>query len=385
MAPGHFASWTPAPVAVTRCTAYEQAQLAPAVQRAVERLGGWPAFVQPGQSALIKPNLLTDRPPEQAVTTHPELVRTVIRALKAIGARPFVADSPNSVAKLERVWDRTGFAALCQEEDVALVNLEKAGAVRMRHGEFSFSIAKPILEADVVVNMPKVKTHVLTILTAGIKNMYGAVPGYEKTRLHKQYPRARQFGKLLLEIHNTVRPALTLADGILGMEGDGPSGGRPAALGFLAASADTSALDLVLCRILGIPPRSVPTLRAALANGSLPSTSPPRIDDPGAPALEHPIRYPSTLRGQMIPAPLVKLVGRALWIRPEFLDACVRCGKCVEACPVQALQLTENRPHPQLLKGRCIDCCCCHEVCPHNAIQMHPSPLLKLARRSRPF
>lgn len=366
-------------VSLTHCSDYESASVEAAMDRALALLGGWDSFVKPGQSVMLKPNLLTDRDPSAAVTTHPAVARAAIRALKRIGAKPWVADSPNSVTKLEKVWQKTGFQALCEEEHVPLVNLEKAGAVHVESGGFSFTIAKPVLEADVIVNLPKVKTHVLTILTAGVKNMYGTVPGFYKTNLHKTYPRPREFGKLVLEICRKTRPTLTVADAVIGMEGDGPSGGQPVRLGFLAASADPVALDLALCRILGIRPATVPYLRSC-------SEPDPDIvgDDPGT-ALERPIKVPSIFRGQMIPGPLVKLIGRALWIRPSFSNACVRCGQCVAACPVEALALPKGAPLPVLTPKRCIGCCCCHEICPQRAVTMRPSPLLNLFRRGRPL
>jgi uncharacterized protein (DUF362 family)/Pyruvate/2-oxoacid:ferredoxin oxidoreductase delta subunit len=370
-------------VSLVRCADYAPHTMAAAVAAALAPLGGWSAFARPGQSALIKPNLLTDRAPEDGVTTHPELARAVIRALKQVGARPWVADSPNSVTKLEKVWRKTGFQALCAEENVPLVNLEKAGAVQVRSGGYAFTVAKPVLEADVIVNLPKVKTHVLTILTAGVKNMYGTVPGFYKTLLHKTYPRPRRFGRLVLEICRKTRPALTLADAVVGMDGDGPSGGAPCAMGFLAAAADPVALDMVLCRILGIRPQVVPYLRPCLGKGRTPYAQ-TTGEDPDA-LLTRPVRVPSTFRGQMIPGPLIKLIGRALWIRPSFSDACVRCGRCVAACPAAALSLPERGGTPALQGRLCVGCCCCHEVCPARAVTMRPSPLLALTRGGRPL
>ncbi len=370
-------------VSFAQCSDYETARVEAALDRALAPLGGWETFVKPGQSVLLKPNLLTDREPERAVTTHPAVARAAIRAVKRIGAKPWVADSPNSVTKLGKVWDKTGFAALCAEEDVPLLNLEKAGAVSVRSGGFSFPVAKPVLDADVIVNLPKIKTHVLTILTGAVKNMYGAVPGFSKTTLHKQYPRPREFGKLVREICRAVKPALTIADAVIGMEGDGPSGGEPVRMGFLAVSPDADALDLTVCRALGIRPASVPTLRPYLKERAAAEIE--TVGDPLETLMERPIKVPSTFRGQMIPGPFVKLIGRILWIRPAFSEACVRCGLCVKACPVAALALPDGASRPVLEGKRCIGCCCCHEICPQRAVTMRSSPLLNLFRGGRPM
>ena len=209
-------------VALTRCASYSVG-----VQEAVEQLfallGGLDAFVKPGQSVLIKPNLLSAREPVEAVTTHPEVVRALIRIVKKHGAEPSVADSSSNVIKIEDLWTRTGFRAVCVEEKVPLLNLEKAGSVACSVNGFSFTIAKPVTEADVVINVPKVKTHVLTIFTGAVKNMYGAVPGFQKASLHKSYPTPREFGDLMAAIYSRAKPHLSIADGIIGMEGDGPS------------------------------------------------------------------------------------------------------------------------------------------------------------------
>jgi len=149
-------------VAFERCPDYDLATVGAAVRAALEPLGGMGAFVQPGQTVLLKPNLLTDSPPEAAITTHPEVVRAVIRLVREAGAECRVGDSPASVIKLERVWARTGMRALCEEEGVELVTLEVGGARTFSEKRQVFDVATRVLEADVVISLPKVKTHVLT-------------------------------------------------------------------------------------------------------------------------------------------------------------------------------------------------------------------------------
>ncbi len=361
-------------VSLVRCASYGS-PLRPALDAVLGPLGGLSAFVHPGQTVLLKPNLLTDRTPEQAVTTHPEVVRHLIRAVRELGATPIVGDSPASAVKVATVLEKTGMRAVCDEERATLVSLEQAGSDIVESGPYRFTIARAVREADVVVNLPKVKTHVLTTLTAAVKNMYGVVPGYQKAHLHCKHPSPADFGGLITAIIRSVPPVLNIADGIVGMEGDGPSAGRPIALGFLAASSDAFALDRTLCAILGIPPRSVPYLRG-LAHTPLPAVVGCLIDTirPASFAL------PSTLRSRLTPAWLVKRLRPFLWFRPTIGPACVFCGQCVRACPAQALTQVVGRP-PELLTQRCIGCCCCHEVCPVSAIRMTQSRLFNLIRR----
>lgn len=344
-----------------------------ALEQALDRIlnmTGWLAeSALAGRRVLVKPNLLTDRAPDQAVTTHPALVRQVIRRLKACGARVTVGDSPASAANLARVWERSGIGAVCAEEGVPLIALEQSGAETFTRDGFTFPIARPVLESDLIVNLPKVKSHSLTLLTAAVKNIYGTIPGYAKTTLHRQYPKPETFGQLVRTLWSVMPPCWTLADAVIGMEGQGPANGRPIPLGFLAASADPFALDHALCGILRIDPRRVPYLDAQTVN------PPPIGDTITVPSFDVPTGG-HLLR--LLPEWLVQRAGRIVWVRPAFsIAACVRCGLCVKACPVQALTLSDGASIPILDAQRCISCSCCHEICPKNAIRMTQSPILR--------
>lgn len=363
------------PVALAVCHDYATNTVADAVARLLSALGGLARFGLSGRKVLVKPNLLTDRPPEAAVTTHPEVIRAVVRQLRAAGARVTVGDSPASAVRLQQVWERTGVAALCAAEQVPLLNLEQGGSRAIHQNGHAFHVANAVLDADLIVNLPKVKTHVLMTLTCSLKNLYGVLPGYHKTQLHKAYPTPRSFAGLLRALPAQLPPQLCLADGVIGMEGDGPSNGTPRTLGFLAASEDPLALDLAICRVLHLDARRVPYL-ADLARAPIGDSGRLLGDNLatlGAPRL----RLPSTWRSRLLPRPLVRLFAPWVWVRPAFTSACVACGRCVQACPVQALTLAPGE-RPLLNGAICIGCCCCHEVCPAQAIAMRCSPLLRL-------
>ena len=325
-----------------------------------------------GKRVLVKPNLLTDRAPEQAVTTHPDILRAVLRRLKAAGAEVSVGDSPASTANLRTVLEKSGLGAVCTEEDVPFVSFERAGVRNFNEAGFSFSISNPVMEADLVVNLPKVKSHSLTKLTAAVKNLYGAVPGYSKTTLHRLYPKPSAFGRLLQAIWRVLPPCVSVADGIVGMEGQGPANGKPVRLGFVAASPDPFALDCAICDVLHIRPSSVPYLKGIEKYHSPDVRGDAvKVDSFATPAGAHLLA--------LLPAWFVRLATRLLWVRPTF-DAgrCVACGQCVRACPAKALA-SAGCAMPTLDAKACIGCACCHEVCPKGAIRMAQSPVLRLA------
>lgn len=361
-------------VKICACGAYTESDVGRAVGEAVGALGGWGAFVKAGSRVLVKVNMLSDHAPEDAVTTHPEVVRAVVRGLKAVGAQVLVGDSPASASGVKRVWEATGIRAVCEAEGVPLVAFEGESPRNVSRDGYEFVLSSILQDVDAVVNVPKVKTHALMTFTCGVKNLYGLVPGYFKATLHKRYPSTRAFAGLLRAIESEVKPVLTIADGVVGMEGEGPSNGTPVKLGFVAASADAYRLDCALAQLLGIPIQSIPYL-AHWAGTKAAEEALPKEAESLRPAS---FKVPGTARTRLIPTWLVRWISPLVWVRPAIDAAlCVRCGKCVASCPVKTLQM--GQPVPVLAQpNACIGCCCCHEMCPKGAIEMRQSRLLRL-------
>lgn len=366
-------------VAFARCEDYQPAAVEAALGRLLDALRP-PALAGPARRVLIKPNLLTDRPPEHAATTHPEVVRAIIRHLRRQGHTVAVADSAAAPHKMERVWEATGFAAMCAAENTPLLNLEQSGARIFNYQGVPFSIARPVLEADLIVNVPKLKTHLLTILTGPVKNIFGVLPGAQKTALHKAFPTPAMLGGFMAHLYGLVRPGLTICDAVIAMEGNGPTAGRPVRLGFLAAAADGAALELAFSRLLHIQPDKLPCLAPLLAER--PSLAPVFLGDLDGASVLPPFELPATFARRLISARLVRLLRPWLWSRPEFGSNCIRCGRCVAACPIPAIALPEAGP-PVLDAGACIECGCCSEVCPVNAVALRQSTLLRMADLAR--
>ncbi|MBN2301704.1 MAG: DUF362 domain-containing protein [Lentisphaerae bacterium] len=367
-------------VAFAKCGSYD-VNLHESIARVVDLLGGIGSFISRDQSVLIKPNMLSDRKPESAVTTHPQVVRALIRMTRDFGARPFVADGPANATKVEKVWETTGFRALCNEENVPLVNLSESGSSRVEIDGYVFNISNAVLNADAIINVPKIKTHVLTMFTAAVKNMYGIIPGFMKTTLHKRYPTPHEFGGLLHALYKAVPPTLSVADGVIGMDGDGPSGGSPVRLGFVAAAHDSADLDIAVCRILGINPMSVDYLARITAVGAHSEEMIQYLGDPITELRPASFKIPNVSMASFVPNWLARIVAPFIWFRPAISDKCIGCGQCVKVCPANALKLSDGKA--LLDSTKCIGCCCCHEVCPEKAITMRMSPLLNLVRKGR--
>jgi len=376
-------------VAFAKCAQYNPEDITAALEKAFAALGGLAQFIPRGGTVLIKPNLLTDREPKKAATTHPEIVRALIRMVRQHGGNPIVGDSPAGamnhacgLARLDSVLEKTGFRALCAEENTRLVILEKEPLVACAYQGIPLGITKAAFEADLIINVPKLKTHSFTLFTNAVKNVFGLLPGFQKALLHKSFPNPRAFGECLAFLYAQIKPGLTVCDAVIGMEGNGPSCGTSVQLGFLAASADGVALDVALCRMLKINENKIAYLEALRRMG-IGESDPDNIELTGDyQELRgiRPIKQPGMASvARYIPAWLVKLVEPYIWFIPAFSEKCTACKRCVQACPVKALTLA-GTSKPVVDRKKCIGCCCCHEVCPESAIKMTYSPLLSLAR-----
>ena len=367
-------------VVLSRCADYDLDRVRAKVAEILQPLGGMAAFVQSGQSVLIKPNMLSARAPEDGVTTHPAVLRAVIEQVQAAGGIPRVGDSPSGAIKgVARCWEATGFLEVCRQTGVELVHFEKAGSIGRTIGDLTYHLATPVVEADVVINLPKMKTHGFTLYTGAIKNLYGTLPGFQKANFHKLYPHPRSFSRLLVDIYGLIRPALHLVDGIIGMEGDGPATGVVRHNGLLAASADGVALDAVLCHLMGFRPGEVEMVALAGAQG-LGRADLSAIQIIGE-ALEG-LRFtdyalPSNRLMSLIPERLMRWGGKLIYVRPQVdRSRCVSCGVCAQGCPVDAIQMADG--YPVFDYKKCINCLCCNESCSEGAVRQR---LSWLARR----
>ena len=366
-------------VHIEKCSGYSEPELRAAVRRGVEALGGLSRLVKPGWRVLIKPNLLSARPPERAVTTHPSLVAAAAEEVRRCGAIPIVGDSSAGALKgVSRVWKNTGMEDVCKRDGIELVGFEVSGTYTRKLNGRTYSISKPVLDADFVINLPKLKTHTLEVYTGAVKNMFGAVPGLAKAGWHKEYPRPDEFAEVLVDVFSLTTPGLNVMDAIVAMEGPGPSSGTPRQLGLLLFGTDALAMDVVACEIIGARALEIPTSRVA-AERRLGASSLSEIEVSGANLAENAVtdfEIPSNFMHRLVPRGLLGILRKHIWIHPrENPAACRLCNMCVESCPVQAIASTGQAL--QFDYTKCVTCLCCHEICPHNAIEFDMSWLAR--------
>lgn len=332
-----------------------------------------------GMTVLVKPNMLSDRPPEEAVTTHPAVLEAVIRYVQGRGARAVIGDSPPQLrGPLRRYWQKTGFLDVAERTGAELARFETDGVTEVGTNGLRFFVSRWVTErAHLVINVPKLKTHNLTLFSGAVKNMFGCLPGGEKANWHARAPHPEDFARVLVELYRLTEPTVTLMDGIDAMVGNGPANGEVVRTGVLLASRDGVAVDLAAASALGFHPLEIDTNRIAIESG-LTSAEFERVDV-GAPLAPFPLgRFPlpSNRMLRRVPRPIFRFFGGQIWIHPGVdVRQCSGCGICASHCPMGAITMDR---HPRFEYERCIDCWCCAESCPENAITIRRSWLARL-------
>jgi uncharacterized protein (DUF362 family)/Pyruvate/2-oxoacid:ferredoxin oxidoreductase delta subunit len=371
-------------VSVCRCPDYQPTNLSRAVENILSALEPLP--ISSGARILLKPNCLSaNHGPDQPVNTRGEVIESVGRYLQnRHQVKLFIADSGGmgSYGRVKQVYALMGLDRAAARLDAELINPEELGLIELGSpsGKIlpKFKATALLDQLDVIVNLPKLKTHLLTGLTGSIKNFLGLLPGSLKRAVHVIAPSSQTMAQALVDIWGGIKikipHTINMIDGIIAMEGAGPTHGQARTTGWLLASTDPVALDVIAATIMGFSPERLPTIIQA-AEAGLGIADPTRIELRGAlwpelpvPGFKHPFTRTREWAERVIPP---WLIGKAFdWLseaKPKIrAEHCRECGLCVQACPSQALQLSEQGL--RLNQNLCIECYCCLEHCPSEGL-----------------
>jgi uncharacterized protein (DUF362 family)/Pyruvate/2-oxoacid:ferredoxin oxidoreductase delta subunit len=323
-----------------------------------------------GKKVVVKPNILGPYRPEKAVTTHPSLVRAVVRRLSSLGAKVIVGDNPGvrsygCIERAVRISEIIDAAKGCYR------NIGK-NSVKVKINTLETFVSKDILDCDIYISLPKFKTHMSTVITGGIKNNFGIVVGQEKTKLHRLFPKHKDFAALIVDVYCIRPPDLLIMDAVVGMEGDGPNSPHLREINKLIAADNAVAMDTIMCYMMGLSTQDVPLMQIAKER-KLGATSLDQIDVDGKLVRLDNFRLPITFVKSrnfygLRDAFLFHLAGKGkLFIDPK---KCTGCLFCIQACPQNAIKAAKcvNDGKPALDTSDCTLCFCCKEVCQNNAV-----------------
>jgi uncharacterized protein (DUF362 family)/NAD-dependent dihydropyrimidine dehydrogenase PreA subunit len=364
-------------VIIQECQDYNPKNLILKINDGIERLGGWRQFVQPGNKVLLKANLIGPKSSESAAITHCEFVRAMVRILKKQGCTVWIGDSSGGaiagISPTARSLKTSGYEKVAQEEGAIIKNFDREGVVEVSpesQCEEKMYLAKPIFDADVVINLPKLKTHSAGIYTGAVKNVFGCIPGLRKAKYHKMAPKPEDFGHIIVDIHKAAKFHLHIMDGITAMQGEGPTAGEVYYGNKILLSIDPLALDTVATQMLGIKVEEVPILAAAQDRNVGESDLANILIDgdhqtiPRLAGFKLPKRFRSSKKRNY--QALVRVIDFFKTQPKVNLKKCKNCNVCVESCPVEAV----NKETKEIDYQKCIECMCCHELCMHKAVDL---------------
>jgi uncharacterized protein (DUF362 family)/Pyruvate/2-oxoacid:ferredoxin oxidoreductase delta subunit len=371
-------------VAIIRCESYEYSEVKKAVQRGINLIGGTGRFAKERQKTLLKVNLLTGEPPEKCVTTHPSVFKAVAEIFLQAEAALSWGDSP-AFGNTAIAAGKAGILQTAEELGIPMADFKTPVEIFYEKGvqNKKFVIAKAVIDNEVIISIPKLKTHAFEKFTGCVKNQFGCIPGMKKGEYHIKLPDSAKFAKMLVDLNNFVRPKLYVMDGIYAMEGNGPRGGMPRQMNILLFSDDPIAIDATVCRLINLNPVLVPTIKYGHETGSG-TYFEDQIELLGD-DFDSFKQYDFDIN--RLPLKSFKEKGLMRFINNHFVpkpyiieDKCIKCGMCVSMCPTSPKSVdwhNDDKKRPPVHNYKtCIRCYCCQEICPESAIELK-YPLLR--------
>ena len=374
-------------VFVFRSESYDVKIITDGLRRAFEALGVDLSALS-DKNVVIKPNLVIRKTPDAAATTHPAVIDALLCLLGEAGIVPTIAESPGGVFSPSRLG---ASYRVCGIEEVAknhgaVLNTDITSEKMTFDGAKTlkvFDIITPIAKADVIFDLCKLKSHSLTKMSAAAKNLYGTIPGITKFELHAAHPDAKDFTSMLCDLSQmlcTEKTVIAVTDAIIGMEGEGPTGGRPRKIGAVTVSKNPFAADYVSTKILGME-GGVPLVEQAKERGLFDAE---KINVLGDGINE--IKVDGFVLPKSQNMPVLKFfsegrMGKFFTPRPKITDKCRGCGECAASCPQHTIKIVNKKA--KINAKNCIKCYCCQELCPFVAIKIKRNPIMVLISKLR--
>ena len=382
------------PVAVTPLSEYTPESARAALESVLSPIGGLD-FIKQGMHVVIKANLVSAMKPGEAATTHPTLLCALCDMLRERGALVVIGDSPGGLynaAFVGRVYSVTGMRE-CEAHGATLNNdfSEKSASFPEGRVLKDFTYTGYLDSADVIINFCKLKSHGMMGMSCAAKNMFGTIPGIIKPEYHYRFPKYEDFADMIVDLDEYFHPTLSIADAVVGMEGNGPTAGTPKAMNCLIASHSPHNLDMVAAHILGFTREELPILDAAYRRGLVPE----KYEDVKVIGnaenfvlsdFERVVERRSLQFTGDGKNPIKRLfgavAGAVLKTKPVLKrDMCVGCGICRDICPAKAIVIKDKKA--VIDRGACIRCFCCQEFCPKSAMKVHRTALAKIFHREK--
>jgi len=362
----------PEKVSIVKCNSYNKEEVYNSVKQSLDNIG---FRFKENSTVLLKPNILAKVTPEKAVTTHPSIIEAVCRLLKEKKCKIIIGESSGFFGGTKEAFEVSGIKEAADKYNAKIINFEssvlKIIENKEKDGLKGFYLPEIIFKVDMIINLPKLKTHSFMLYTGAVKNLFGFIPGGRKQKFHLIAGSKEKFAKLLVDIYQIIKPGLTIMDGIIGMEGDGPgTAGIPVNTGIVMASESCPALDIIASSIIGYEPLAIPTNKECIERGFIEKESIQVIGE----LIKVDYKKPSKPISRKIPKFIFNFGFEQAISYPRInRDLCKKCSVCVNSCPPKALQMKD---YPVLNKSKCINCYCCHELCPHKAITLERSAVL---------
>jgi uncharacterized protein (DUF362 family)/ferredoxin len=374
-------------VAVYSCKSYKKEAIKEIILKGFDCLGGIKGFLDDKKNICIKPNLLLPVTPEQAVTTHPVFAEAVVELISEYTGRPeniLIADSsapavPFTKKGIERTYGETGLLEVSRRTGCRLNYSTEYSTLSNPEGRLlkKIEVIKPVIDSDIIISLPKFKTHDLTGITGAVKNMFGVVPGFTKVGYHLRFEDIADFATMLLDLAELVRPAVNIMDGILGIEGEGPGrSGTPRRIGLIMVSDAAMAMDMVMGKLVRLDEDLNPFMEVVKKDKKNTYTW-DNIEIMGEKlsdvimedfVLPRTVGQKRLIENSFVSRYIMPFARNALnpypYVDPAKCDGCLTC---VEVCPHKIMEY--DGKNINIDHSRCIRCFCCSEMCAQGAIE----------------